>query len=411
MPGIDEFWNREDLYNEVWSTPMRTLARRYGVSDVGLAKICRKLVIPLPGRGYWARKEAGQTVERVALAPIKENIRLRKPTRRKEAPPVQDVATEQERVQIENLEISVGEPVLKHGDLSHPLVVQARAAFKGATLDRRNLLDTPKHCLDIRVSKESLDRALRLMAGLIGKIESEGFTVALREDSRETTVATVLDQQITFGIVERVHRVDLVVPPPGGVLDRVLAYGGKPATFEPCGRLSVEIWHPWGAHLKRWADKKTQSLEERIPQIVAGFIRIALVERDLKEKRAAEERARRQREEEMSRLRESIRAEQSRVRVLRNAAASWSRAEQIRSFLAAARDSALMAGQSIEPGSPFGDWLTWAERQADRLDPLSESPISILDRKDEVEREHVGYYGYRKPEPLFRFPKPIWRME
>jgi hypothetical protein len=36
-------------------------------------------------------------------------------------------------------------------------------------------------------------------------------------------------------------------------------------------------------------------------------------------------------------------------------------------------------GQSVEPKSPFGEWILWAERQADRLDPLKESPPSIID--------------------------------
>lgn len=54
-----EFWDRDSLYEEVWATPMAKLARKYGISDVGLAKVCRKLAIPVPGRGYWAKKEAG----------------------------------------------------------------------------------------------------------------------------------------------------------------------------------------------------------------------------------------------------------------------------------------------------------------------------------------------------------------
>jgi hypothetical protein len=43
---------REQLYDEVWSEPMATLAQKYGLSDVGLAKICRKLDVPVPWRGY-----------------------------------------------------------------------------------------------------------------------------------------------------------------------------------------------------------------------------------------------------------------------------------------------------------------------------------------------------------------------
>lgn len=61
----DQFWNRDELYKDVWETPMWTLATKYGISDVGLAKVCRKLMIPLPGRGYWAKKDAGHAVETV----------------------------------------------------------------------------------------------------------------------------------------------------------------------------------------------------------------------------------------------------------------------------------------------------------------------------------------------------------
>ena len=32
---------REELYDQVWRTPMRLLARSCGISDVGLAKGCR----------------------------------------------------------------------------------------------------------------------------------------------------------------------------------------------------------------------------------------------------------------------------------------------------------------------------------------------------------------------------------
>ena len=42
MNSDDRFWNRNELYQEVWSTPMWTLAKKYGISDVGLAKVCRK---------------------------------------------------------------------------------------------------------------------------------------------------------------------------------------------------------------------------------------------------------------------------------------------------------------------------------------------------------------------------------
>jgi hypothetical protein len=50
-------YNRAELYEKVWSQPMRILAQQYGVSDAYLGRVCRLLRIPLPGLGYWAKKE------------------------------------------------------------------------------------------------------------------------------------------------------------------------------------------------------------------------------------------------------------------------------------------------------------------------------------------------------------------
>ena len=53
-------YDREKIYEEIWSEPIQRVAKRYEISDVGLAKVCKKLKIPRPGRGYWAIKAAGK---------------------------------------------------------------------------------------------------------------------------------------------------------------------------------------------------------------------------------------------------------------------------------------------------------------------------------------------------------------
>src|SRR5690349_20673679 len=59
--------SREQLYKQVWETPMSRLAADYGISGNGLAKICDRLNVPYPPRGYWARKAAGQKVVQLRL--------------------------------------------------------------------------------------------------------------------------------------------------------------------------------------------------------------------------------------------------------------------------------------------------------------------------------------------------------
>ena len=48
-------YTRQELYDLVWTTPLGKLAKRYGLSDVGLRKICVKHDIPTPPLGYWAK--------------------------------------------------------------------------------------------------------------------------------------------------------------------------------------------------------------------------------------------------------------------------------------------------------------------------------------------------------------------
>lgn len=62
--------SREELYERVWSTPVSILAEEWGLSDRGLSKACRKLKIPVPPRGYWAKVEAGKRVRRAKLAEL-----------------------------------------------------------------------------------------------------------------------------------------------------------------------------------------------------------------------------------------------------------------------------------------------------------------------------------------------------
>jgi hypothetical protein len=63
---------RDDLYTQVWTTPMHRLGTQYGISGNGLAKIGRRLDIPYPPRGYWARKAAGKKVSQTQLPAMRQ---------------------------------------------------------------------------------------------------------------------------------------------------------------------------------------------------------------------------------------------------------------------------------------------------------------------------------------------------
>jgi hypothetical protein len=67
MPQNPLLLTRQSLYELVWSKPISNLAGDFGISDVALAKRCRQVDVPIPYRGYWARKVAGQEPPKLPL--------------------------------------------------------------------------------------------------------------------------------------------------------------------------------------------------------------------------------------------------------------------------------------------------------------------------------------------------------
>jgi hypothetical protein len=57
----DDRWR---VFDALWSKPIAKVARRYGMPAVELRRACKELEIPMPPRGYWVKKKAGQLVPR-----------------------------------------------------------------------------------------------------------------------------------------------------------------------------------------------------------------------------------------------------------------------------------------------------------------------------------------------------------
>ncbi|MDF1775733.1 MAG: hypothetical protein P1V13_06880 [Rhizobiaceae bacterium] len=64
----------EELFALVWEKTTQEVAKDFGVSDVAIAKLCARLQVPKPPRGYWARVSSGQTPRRPPLAAFREEV-------------------------------------------------------------------------------------------------------------------------------------------------------------------------------------------------------------------------------------------------------------------------------------------------------------------------------------------------
>ena len=181
-------------------------------------------------------------------------------------------STEEEKgpelIRIEQLEKLPPDFVSMRG-ADNQLIVKAGKILRTARTDDRHILRAPwkEACLDIRVSKESLPRALRIMGNLIGLLEMERLTVTLDSAKSESTVVTAFGEQIQFGLIEKVRRFELPAAPPRSTQHaRTLTFADKPIDFLPTGELSVQIWSYCSEpHRKVWRDGKRGQLESLLP--------------------------------------------------------------------------------------------------------------------------------------------------
>ncbi len=61
--------SRSELHSRVWTQPLAVVASDLGLSRSGLAKICDRLLIPVPGRGYWTAERRATLPKPAPLAP------------------------------------------------------------------------------------------------------------------------------------------------------------------------------------------------------------------------------------------------------------------------------------------------------------------------------------------------------
>jgi len=407
-----ELWNRDELYEDVWKQPLTSLVSKYGVSAVAIGKTCRKLQVPLPGRGYWAKKAHGHSVTRKALPTLHQvprvvryrpavvntvpNPRVPSPPAKPEFPVETEDRAELARI---NQMLSAGAFSVKkpRKALRHPLVVAARKILSHAS-PYKGVLQTPwnEAFLDIRVSKPSLRRGLGIMAAIIAVLEDNGVKVRVTAGDRSygdrssQTTATILGEDLHFGITERTKHVRVSDSTAG-----TDAIGRRRYlhSYDPTGALSLHLFSHSSYFKTCWDDTEQTKIESLVPECVATMMKVAVEHRRNTAKKNQEEFFRKLRWEELRELKQQIDVEEARIQRLENRAENWHRARRIRQYVLAFVDWKAKQKKALGPKTALGKWAIWALQQADRIDPVGDKAPSILDRKGEL--EGWSPYGWR----------------
>lgn len=354
---------RTELYDRVWAEPIQKLSSEFGLSDVGLAKLCRRHNIPVPPRGYWAKKQAGKKVQQPALPAegrkgYGDKVRLPDPSPRSAEPQVEPapqhplIAAEADPANT----ISVPENL----QVRHPLLRSTREYWREVNRPHRDWsVDLPAH-FNIGVGRNTQRRALPLLQALFTALERRGHQLGIGD--RGQIRCTVLTETCDLVLRERQRRKR---PEPTKV-------GAKPSPFSSatpyglvhCGELELRVDRGYGSPVVR--DKKDMPLEHQLNQVVVCLLKAAFAEKDSRAARERERLAAAERERRQAIARQRAREERARVKHLDDLITGATRHRQLLAFAAELREAA----GDVESVSELGRWLAWVDDYAQSMDVL-----------------------------------------
>jgi hypothetical protein len=170
---------REELYSLVWQTPMRKLAAEFGISDVALGKICKKLGVPKPGLGYWTQASIGKASPPPSLPPS-EGFE----TSYTIYPPDASANPKSESLShFKAKESKVGNKIKVESELSnpHPWVLAAQKALKLKPGPGGFINATGAKSPSLVVSPGQAARTIRILDAFLKGLESRGIRFWIKD--------------------------------------------------------------------------------------------------------------------------------------------------------------------------------------------------------------------------------------
>ena len=376
---------RTQLYELVWTTPIQKLATRFGLSDVGLAKVCKRHKIPRPPRGYWAKLANGKRVRKFPLSEVKDpsleevhfadrgTAAVASPRAEKQLavdPAIADLIAA-ESLPDHRIEVATD---LRGAD---PLVQATREALQQAEPDDYGRVsrrwDFPKPCFEVCVGRASAQRALLILHSLVRAFKVRGYKLVEKSDSSGWAGCEVLGRQFQISIWEPSKRQKRELTK-AEIEERKRYQWLFRRDYEhvPAGSLEVHLNRGTYTSTGRVSDTSREPLEDRLNDVIVCILRaidraqVEAAEQKIKEAEQARKKAIAV-EQEVVRRTSSVRQQR-----LLDAIPKWEDFVRIRRYVEAIRAEAIRRHGSVAPASESGRWLRWADEYLRSIDPLSE---------------------------------------
>jgi hypothetical protein len=368
---------RRQLYDLIWSKPMRDAAADIGISDVGLKKVCIRHRVPVPPQGYWNKVHADQKPSKAIFREVDDaGINHIEIAGSNYDPPLAvKKALVEAKARESGADKKIEVPPIVPPSL--PAAVRLAAALKKSKQDDRSLVYAvdPK-LFHVRAAAANIDRAVSIIEALLTAATDRGFVATTGTQH----LTLVVDQEsIVPGLKEVTKRVPHVMTQEE--TDRQTRreraqrannwelssrlYGRLPDwDYQPTGQLFLEIENKQHLGVRsRWSDTATRRLEIMLNDVLVGLVAYAA---GLKHRREEQERWRRewelkQQREAEARARAAL--EKARVEFLALRLDAFDEMIRLQRFLSRLQTASHWA----EPPPRFQEFVTWAERRVESL--------------------------------------------
>lgn len=368
----------QDLQDFAWSAPMRDLAAKVGLSDVGLKKLVRSLGVVTPAQGHWNKVHAGRPVPACPKVPARrpgERGRVRLDARFSDvftpADPLPSSGPFASATVPDDLEELYEQELKAIGRAAVPRKLERvhyglTQIFKQEERRREKFAasgwswDAPK--FESAVDK----RRLRILNAVFMALSRRGHSAdAYERDGEIHATATIGDTRVGLNIeIASKNR-------PARYPARVDSAPNLPATTPLAFSMDPTFD---GKNDTTWRDNGKGTVETMIAEIAAGIIVAgeARFRRGLKE---AEERAEQFRRWEEKRRQEELEARnRERLNHLRESGGLLRQAEDLRALIICVREAAIAGSVGVDDAA-LKSWEEWASAEADRLDPIRSGQI------------------------------------
>jgi hypothetical protein len=330
---MKETLTRKQLYDLIWSKPLTKVQLELGLTYAQLKRICNEYKLPIPGSGFWVKKEFGKPV---AIAPLIEYPDIN-----------EEIQLVKRNIEMLSVVKVIVPKVVRDW---HPLVARFRDKYVvyQNELKKGSWSNALRGELNIQVKDSHISRATRIFDTVIKIVESKGHSIFI--DHFGTNIKI---QEHTYQLSIRTKN--------KRVIDEDSNYSYQSTKLIP---LDILIFKIARIYSFEFADTPNKPLEDKIESIIARLELLSIQDTKMKEDARRQNQiyqAQREQREAIIKAREQ---EKAKFESLVQDAENWNKAVLISKYLDKMGAKPDLTIEELE-------YIAWGRTKVFRLNPLN----------------------------------------